>query len=102
MPALATTGRFWRDPARIIVVYGNNIARRPPISGTARMPAIIWAVHDGKIGMANQTLGLAEAVAPALQAIVVEKSLVLRAPWRWLPPHAWLAPLAALDPRGDR
>jgi len=66
------------------------------------MPAIIWAVHDGKIGMANQTLGLAEAVAPALQAIVVEKSLVLRAPWRWLPPHAWVAPLAALDPRGDR
>ncbi|MGH6994070.1 MAG: mitochondrial fission ELM1 family protein [Stellaceae bacterium] len=66
------------------------------------MPATIWAVHDGKIGMANQTLGLAEAVAPALQAAVVEKSLVLRAPWRWLPPHAWLAPLAALDPRGDR
>ncbi|HEV2263867.1 MAG TPA: mitochondrial fission ELM1 family protein [Stellaceae bacterium] len=66
------------------------------------MPATIWAVHDGKIGMANQTLGLAEAVAPALQATVVEKSLRLRAPWRWLPPHAWLAPLAAVDPRGDR
>lgn len=65
------------------------------------MPATIWAVHDGKIGMANQTLGLAEAIAPALQAIVVEKNLVLRAPWRWLPPHAWLAPLAAIDPRGD-
>lgn len=66
------------------------------------MPATIWAVHDGKIGMANQTLGLAEAVAPALQATIVEKSLMLRAPWRWLPPHAWLAPLAAIDPRGDR
>ena len=66
------------------------------------MSATIWAVHDGKIGMANQTLGLAEAVAPALGGTVVEKSLVLRAPWRWLPPHAWLAPLAALDPRGDR
>lgn len=66
------------------------------------MPATIWAVHDGKVGMANQTLGLAEAVAPVLQATVVEKSLVLRAPWRWLPPHAWLAPLAAIDPRGDR
>lgn len=66
------------------------------------MPATIWAVHDGKIGMANQTLGLAEAVAPVLQATVVEKSLVLRAPWRWLPPHAWLAPLVAIDPRGGR
>ncbi|MDE2513453.1 MAG: mitochondrial fission ELM1 family protein, partial [Alphaproteobacteria bacterium] len=59
-------------------------------------------MHDGKIGMANQTLGLAEAVAPALGGTVVEKSLVLRAPWRWLPPHAWLAPLAAIDPHGDR
>lgn len=66
------------------------------------MSATIWAVHDGKIGMANQTLGLAEAVAPALGGTVVEKSLVLRAPWRWLPPHAWLAPLAAIDPHGDR
>lgn len=66
------------------------------------MSTTIWAVHDGKIGMANQTLGLAEAVAPALGGTVVEKSLVLRAPWRWLPPHAWLAPLAAIDPHGDR
>ncbi|MGH6967618.1 MAG: mitochondrial fission ELM1 family protein [Stellaceae bacterium] len=66
------------------------------------MSAIIWAVHDGKIGMANQTLGLAEAVAPAVKGTVVEKRLVLRAPWRWLPPHAWPVPRAALDPRGDR
>jgi uncharacterized protein len=66
------------------------------------MSVIIWAVHDGKIGMANQALGLADAVAVAVNGTVVEKRLALRAPWRWLPPQAWLAPLAALDPAGDR
>ncbi len=66
------------------------------------MSTIIWAVHDGKIGMANQTLGLAEAAAAILNATVVGKSLVLRAPWTWLPPHLWPAPLAALDASGDR
>ncbi len=71
------------------------------MTGTMRKSAIIWAVHDGKIGMANQTLGLAEAVASALNGTVVEKRLALRAPWKWLPPQAWLAPFAALDPVGD-
>lgn len=66
------------------------------------MSAIIWAVHDGKIGMANQTLGLAEATAAVLGGSVVEKRLVLRALWRWLPPHAWPAPLSALDSAGDQ
>lgn len=66
------------------------------------MPTLIWAVHDGKIGMANQALGLAEAVAVVLNGIVVEKRLAVRAPWRWLPPQAWLAPLKALYPAGDR
>jgi mitochondrial fission protein ELM1 len=66
------------------------------------MSAIIWAVHDGKIGMANQVLGLAEAVAGVLDGTVVERRLAVRAPWRWLPPHAWVAPLAALDSAGDR
>lgn len=66
------------------------------------MSTIIWAVHDGKIGMANQVLGLAEAVAAVLNGTVVEKRLALRSPWRWLPPQAWVMPLAALGPAGDR
>jgi uncharacterized protein len=38
----------------------------------------VWAVHDGKIGMANQVIGLAEALGFPF----VEKRLAVRAPWR--------------------
>ena len=59
---------------------------------------IVWAVHDGKIGMANQALGLAEAVGYP----VIEKAVALRAPWRHLAPPLWIRPLAALAPEGAR
>ena len=67
------------------------------MSVSGRTP-IVWAVHDGKIGMANQVLGLAEAVGYP----VVEKALALRAPWRHLAPSLWLQPMAALKPEGAR
>ncbi|HYM03066.1 MAG TPA: mitochondrial fission ELM1 family protein, partial [Stellaceae bacterium] len=60
--------------------------------------ATVWVVHDGKIGMANQVIGLAEAVGFPF----VEKRLAVRAPWRHLSPQFWLNPLAALGPEGDR
>jgi uncharacterized protein len=58
---------------------------------------LIWAVHDGKPGMASQVLGLAEA----LRLPIAEKRLDVRAPWRHLTPHLWVRPLAALGPAGD-
>jgi mitochondrial fission protein ELM1 len=58
----------------------------------------VWAVHDGKIGMANQVIGLAEALGFPF----VEKRLAVRAPWRHLAPQLWLRPLAAAGPGGDR
>jgi len=58
----------------------------------------VWVVHDGKVGMANQVIGMAEAVGFGF----VEKRLVIRAPWRHLSPQLWLQPLAALSPEGDR
>ncbi len=61
-------------------------------------PPIVWALHDGKPGMASQALGLAEA----LNVPVVEKRLAVRAPWRHLPPQLWLRPFAALGDDGDR
>ena len=61
-------------------------------------PPIVWALHDGKPGMASQALGLAEA----LNLPVVEKRLAVRAPWRHLPPQLWLRPFAALGGEGDR
>ncbi len=64
----------------------------------AAVAPVIWAVHDGKIGMANQVLGLAEAVGWPF----VEKRLAVRAPWRHLTPPLWWRPLAALGADGDR
>jgi uncharacterized protein len=60
--------------------------------------ATVWAVHDGKVGMANQVIGLAEALGLPF----AEKRLAVRAPWRHLAPQLWLRPLAALGPEGDR
>ncbi|HUH84064.1 MAG TPA: mitochondrial fission ELM1 family protein [Stellaceae bacterium] len=58
----------------------------------------VWAVHDGKVGMANQVIGLAEALGYPF----VEKRLAIRGPWRHLTPPLWIQPLAALGPEGDR
>ena len=55
-------------------------------------PPVVWVMHDGKAGMASQSLGLAEAAGFPF----VEKPLVVRAPWRHLPPQLWLAPLTAV------
>jgi uncharacterized protein len=62
-----------------------------------RSPSV-WVVHDGKIGMANQVIGLAEAVGYPF----IEKKLAVRPPWRHLAPQFWPRPLAALGPDGDR
>jgi uncharacterized protein len=64
---------------------------------TASAPAV-WAVHDGKIGMANQVIGLAESVGWPF----VEKRLAIRAPWRHLVPPLWFQPLSAPGAGGDR
>lgn len=48
---------------------------------------------DGKPGMENQCLGLAEALGVTPEV----KRVAPRPPWRWLPPHAWFSPLSAVD-----
>jgi mitochondrial fission protein ELM1 len=64
------------------------------------MPArpIVWALHDGKAGMASQVLGLAEATGFHL----VEKRLAIRFPWVVLPPRLWLMPFHATGGTGER
>ena len=64
---------------------------------TAPAP-LCWVVSDGRAGNETQGLGLARALGfdPTV------KRLVIRAPWRWLPPAFWPAPLAAIGPAGDR
>jgi mitochondrial fission protein ELM1 len=61
----------------------------PPAEDVA---PLVWVLHDGKAGMASQSLGLAEATGFAF----VEKALRVRLPWGWLPPQLWLAPLRAV------
>jgi hypothetical protein len=57
-----------------------------------------WVLTDGKQGMENQCLGLAETLGltPAV------KRIRPRVPWRWLPPQLWLSPLSAPGAGGDR
>jgi mitochondrial fission protein ELM1 len=57
-----------------------------------------WVVTDGKAGMENQCLGLAEAVGLPYQI----KRIQLRAPWRWWSPQLAPAPLRALSKKGDQ
>jgi hypothetical protein len=65
--------------------------------GPAAGPITAWAVTSGEAGMRTQARGLAEASADR----VVEKTVILRAPWRWSPALA-RRPLSRLEPSGDR
>jgi mitochondrial fission protein ELM1 len=58
----------------------------------------VWILHDGKSGLRNQALGVAEAVGLPFS----EKTLAIRYPWRALPPAWWLGALHAPGPGGDR
>ncbi len=63
------------------------------MNGTAEC----WVLSDGKPGMRNQCVGLAEA----LGVDFVVKTVRPRLPWRILAPQLWLAPLSAPGVGGD-
>ena len=63
---------------------------------------ILWAVSDGRAGIENQALGLAEAVARLTPAEIVVKRLRYRAPWDRLPTALKLWPDAMLRQDSDR
>lgn len=44
-----------------------------------------WTITDGKIGMVNQAMGLAEAVGFP----IAEKTIRPAAPWKWIPANMW-------------
>jgi uncharacterized protein len=58
---------------------------------------LVWAMHDGRIGIANQVIGLTEAVGLPF----VEKRFLARFPWTHLPPALWSDPARALAPGSD-
>jgi uncharacterized protein len=59
---------------------------------------LVWAMHDGRVGIANQVIGLTEAVGLPF----VEKRCLARFPWTHLPPALWFVPGMALAPGSDR
>lgn len=46
----------------------------------------VWAVSDGRAGIENQALGLAEALGRRTPITLVTKHVQLRTPWSWMPP----------------
>ena len=56
-----------------------------------------WVLSNGIVGMDNQSLGLAEALGLA----VTVKTQYPRAPWKYLPPQLWFAPLTSAGPGSD-
>lgn len=60
---------------------------------------ICWVVSDGRAGMENQALGLAQAVARLTPLSIEVKRIAVRAPWRHLPDRLWgRNPFARLGP----
>ncbi len=64
-------------------------------------PLTVWAVTEGHIGTENQARGVAEALIGDGPGAIVVKRIALRAPWRWLPPALWPAPLSAVASDSD-
>ncbi|MEM9232740.1 MAG: mitochondrial fission ELM1 family protein [Pseudomonadota bacterium] len=61
----------------------------------------IWAVSDGRVGMENQALGLAEAVARLTPALVERKRIAIKAPHDKMP-RGFMGPsLSRLAPASD-
>jgi mitochondrial fission protein ELM1 len=60
-------------------------------------PLTIWAVTTGEAGMRAQAVGLANRIGGE----VIEKTVGLRAPWRWAPPGVMPWPLLGQDPALD-
>jgi len=65
-------------------------------------PIAIWAVSDGRAGIENQALGLAEAIGRRTPARIVRKHVRLRSPWAWAPPGFTPWPRQALTDESDR
>lgn len=58
----------------------------------------VWVLHDGKVGLRNQVVGVAEALGLPF----AEKRVDARLPWRALPPALWVGALHAQRPGADR
>lgn len=60
-----------------------------------------WVISDGRAGIENQALGLAEAVANISPIDIQRKRIVVREPWRSLPPWLWGDAIEKLGAESD-
>ena len=61
----------------------------------------VWVVTDGRAGIENQALGLAEAIGRRAPADITIKKVGLRSPWSWMPPGLIPARRQALTDTSD-
>jgi mitochondrial fission protein ELM1 len=71
--------------------------RRNPVSKLPMKNQTTWVLTEGMAGMVTQAVGLAEAVGLPFE----QKTITLRAPWRWLPPRFWPQGTLGLAPSSD-
>jgi uncharacterized protein len=64
-------------------------------------PIKIWVVSDGRRGIENQAIGLAEAIGRRAPTELKIKRIALRTPWSWFPPGFVPAPRQALTVNSD-
>ncbi|WOI52364.1 mitochondrial fission ELM1 family protein [Parvularcula sp. LCG005] len=64
-------------------------------------PLNIWAISDGRRGMENQALGLAEAIARQRPAVITTKRIAIQWPFDQLPGRLWPSPLNRLSKDSD-
>lgn len=63
-------------------------------------PPECWVISDGRAGIENQALGLAEAVGRLMPLHVAPKRIVIKSPWAKLPRAFWGDPFKRLSPDG--
>ena len=61
----------------------------------------VWVVSDGRAGIENQAVGLAEALSRRTTIRLTTKRIELRSPWGWLPRGFVPAPRSALTIGSD-
>jgi mitochondrial fission protein ELM1 len=64
-------------------------------------PLRVWVVTDGRAGIENQALGLAEALSRRAPLRTTIKRVRLRTPWAWMPPSFIPLPRQALTIGSD-
>jgi len=84
--------------AKLAAVAATRAIGRTIVTARPAAPLVIWAVSDGRAGMRDQALGLAEAVARRRPAQIIVKTVAWRGGIGRLPTMLNVAPRLALSP----